>query len=183
MRRGELPAVPLLSECLCPCWLRRALTCPSLSAISLTMSSLGACQASSVTSRFCQMGALHWSGCGMWPGLRSLASSVCRVRGCGLCHLEPVLPLLHRQAVIVWWFPGPAQLPAEPQQSVPSHPIFFLSMGGVRLGSRLHSISAAGQISSCPGNTLCSLQPIANTSTSSGCRGQGWCCPLPAPAT
>lgn len=48
--RGELPAVPLLSEWPCLCWLRRALTCPSLSAISLTMSSLGVRQASSVTS-------------------------------------------------------------------------------------------------------------------------------------
>lgn len=73
MHRGEFPAVPLLSQWLCLCWLCRALTCPSLPAISLTMSGLGTRQAGSVTSGFRQMGGLHGSGSGMWPGLGSPA--------------------------------------------------------------------------------------------------------------
>lgn len=128
-----------------------------------------------------QMGALHGSGSGMWPGLGSPAQQLC-VQGSGLCHLEPVLPLL-RQEVTVWWLPGPAHLPAGPQQSVLSHPILLASMGGVRVGSRSRRVSAASQVSSRPWNTSCSLQPPANTSTSSGCRGQAWCCPAPSPAT
>lgn len=79
----------------------------------------------------------------------------------------------------MWWFPGPAHLPANPQQFVLSCPNLFASMAGMRVGSRSRSISAASKVSSRPWNTLCPLQPLANTS--SGCRGLACCCPTPSP--
>lgn len=177
VRRGELPAVPLLSEWLCLCWLLKALTCPSLAAISLTVSSLGTRQASSVTLGFCQMGALH-SGCRMWPGLGSPAQQL-YVQGSGrwtvLPGTCPAPAAPGGDGVVVPW-PCSPPCRASAICAVPSDlPI----LGGLQILQH----SAANQVCSCPWNTSCSLQPLSKTLTSSGCRGQVWCYGTPSPAT
>lgn len=69
--------------------------------------------------------------------------------------------------------------------SNPRCPILLASAGGMQVGCRSWSISAAGQAFGRPCDTsFCPLQPLANVSTRSGCWGQAWCCytpSLPAP--
>lgn len=70
--------------------------------------------------------------------------------------------------------------------SLPSHsnlrcPVLLASAGGMQVGSRSWSISAAGQASGRPRNTsFCLLRPLANASARSGCWGQGQCCNTPS---
>lgn len=69
--------------------------------------------------------------------------------------------------------------------SNPCCPVLLASTGGLWVGSRSWSISAAGQASGCPRNTsFCPLQPLTNISARSGCLGQAWRCytsSFPAP--
>lgn len=65
--------------------------------------------------------------------------------------------------------------------SNPHCPILLASAGGMQVGCRSWSISAAGQAFGRPCDTsFCPLQPLANVSTRSGCCGQAWCCYTPS---
>lgn len=170
VRRGELPAVPLLSEWLCLCWLLKALTCPSLTAISLTMSSLGTRQASSVTLGFCQMGALH-SGCRMWPGLGSPAQQL-YVQGSGrwtvLPGTCPAPAVPGGDGVVVPW-PCSPPCRASAICAVPSDlPI----LGRVQVSSRSYSILLPTRSAAAPGTprALCSLSLKQSPALAAGAR-------------